>query len=494
MSLTADPTRIPYELRPELEREAVRLAVVSETFWERAGKFWVAELLGADEARLIVEAVGEIAKEGRHPARCGGITIVLQRVQRKSTEAGRITRARAAACYDYLVSAPCEVAEDQAVAEVTPSIKRQLRQLQVKHAVEASSTNDPERRDIADAKLRSATAALDVVGVGKATFGDSSVTVDDIGKALALARLPRVPFGVPELDGLMRGGPQKGKFGFAVAYSGEGKSMLANHHACSAARRKQFAIYLTGEVVRGDEVLRMVSNLTGVPMDAAVDQPEWDEEMQVRYKWLLDNKQIVAPKLHHFKSTVTTANELFEIVAEEERRAGQRADLIYIDADEHVNYTKIDFPGLDKLAKKDTQNTYQGFGLLYAYFAFQAKGGQEDPTENPSLCRVVATLSQAKGARNMARFKVLTGEEAADSVRKKRIADWCLTLNWHPIQHGNVYYFDKGRQGGQMGSSTPALPKYYECAQVVRIKDDPYPWVDNPRGWKTKQHQFWPGV
>lgn len=492
MSLSADPTRIPYELIPEVEQDAVRLCVTSANFWERAGKFWTPDLLSCPQAREIVRAVGAITAEGRHPASCGGIPLVIQRVQRESTESGRLTRQTVRDCYEYLTSAPNLLGEDQAVSEVLPSIQRQLGQLRLKYSADAL-TGDKESKAKNEERLRKTQAAIDTAGQARATFGDSSVTVEDIDKALALARLPRVPFGIPELDGLMRGGPQKGKLGFAVAYSGQGKSMLANHHACTAARRKQFAIYLTGEVVRGDEAFRMTCNLTGVMMDKATDDPEWEEELKLRYKWLLDNKQIAAPKLHAFQSTVTTAQELFQIVEEEEKRAGQRADLIYVDADEHVNYSKVDFPGLDQLSKKDP-GTYQGYGLLYAYLAYQAKGGQKDPTDNPSLCRVVATLSQAKGAPNPARFKILTGEEAADSVRKKRIADWCVTINYHPTAQGNVYHFNKGRQGGQDGSSTPPLPKYYECGQVIRIKDDLYPWVTDPRGWRKKQHQFWPGV
>jgi hypothetical protein len=492
MSLTADPTRIPYELVPEVEQDAVRQCVVSASFWERAGKYWTPDLLGCPQAREIVKAVKAITEEGRHPADCGGIPLVVQRVQRESTESGRLTRQAVRDCYEYLVSAPGSLGEDQAVNEVAPGIRRQLGMLRQKYAGDAL-TGDKESRQRNEEKLRRTQEALDTLGRTKATFGDSSVKVEDIGKALALARLPRVPFGIPELDGLMRGGPQKGKFGFAVAYSGMGKSMLANHHACWAARQKLFAIYLTGEVVRGDEVLRMTANLTDVVINKAVDEQEWEEELNLRYKWLVDNRHIVPPKLHAFKATVTTPQDLFAIVEEEERRAGRRADLVYIDADEHVNYTKVDFPGLDKLAK-DSPSTYQGYGLLYAYFAWQAKGGQEDPTDNPSLCRVVATLSQARGQYNPARFKILTGDEAADSVRKKRIADWCVTLNYNAISQGNVFYYDKGRQGGQVGSSTPPLARNYECGQVVRIKDDLYPWVENPRGWKTKQHQFWPGA
>jgi hypothetical protein len=71
--------------------------------------------------------------------------------------------------------------------------------------------------------------------------------------------------------------------------------------------------------------------------------------------------------------------------------------------------------------------------------------------DNPSLCRVVATLSQARGQENPARFKILTGDEAADSVRKKRIADWCVTVSYHPTAQGNVFTNDKGRQGGEVG-------------------------------------------
>ena len=492
MSLSADPTRIPYELIPEVEQDAVRLCVTSASFWERAGKYWTPDLLGCTQAREIVRAVGAITSEGQHPASCGGVMLVVQRVQRESTESGRLTRQAVRDCYEYLTSAPGLLGEEQAVSEVLPSIQRQLGQLRLKYSADAL-TGDKESKAKNEDRLRKTQLAIDTAGKGRAPFGDSSVKVEDISKALVLARLPRVPFGIPELDGLMRGGPQKGKFGFAVAYSGHGKSMLANHHACVAARRKQFAIYLTGEVVRGDEVLRMTSNLTGVIMNKAIDDVEWEEELNLRYKWLLDNKQIVAPKLHAFKATVTTAQELFQIVEEEERRAGQRADLIYIDADEHVNYTKVDFPGLDQLAKKDP-GTYQGFGLLYAYFAYQAKGGQEDPTDNPSLCRVVGTLSQARGQWNPARFKILTGDEAADSVRKKRIADWCVTINYNPVAQGNVFSNDKGRQGGDVGSATPPLPRCYECGQMVRIKDDLYPWVEDPRGWRKKQHQFWPGV
>lgn len=486
MALTSDPSRIPYELRPEFEPSVVRLLATSEDFWERAGKYVDPELLGSEEARLIGKAVAEICKEGGHPARSGGISRVVQRLQRWSTEDGRLLRGKVGACYEYLVSAP-ELPSEEVASEIAPSLKRQLEQRLAKTSTNLLTAEDKEK---ARGEARRLLDAVDSVGKGRtsrATFG--ALSAADIAPALRVARLPRIPIGIPELDVRMGGGPQLGCLGVVSTYAGYGKSTLLTHHLCSAARLGIFGIYLTGEMTNERQRLRTICNLTSVPMRAAAEDEKWAEEMAIRYHWLVENRQISAPIVHPFKSTVTKAMDLFELVEEYEAERGERAKIVLVDADEHVDYTKVDFPGLEQLIKKSDPGTYEGFGRLYAYFSWQAKGKREALADNPDLARVVVTASQVKGEPNPARFKTLVGEEMADSKRKIRIVDWCVTVNPKHAEHGNVFFVAKGRHDGG-GNSTPVLADNWACGQMVKV-EDPYPWVQDPRGWRTKQRAFW---
>lgn len=487
MSLTSDPSKIPYEIRPEFEPQVARLLCLSEDFWERCGRFLDPELLGSKCAKLVGKAAAELCKDGAHPGRSGsGLERVVQRIQRWSTEDGRIPRADVQACYEYLISAP-DLPVSEAVSELAPTLRRQL---EMRLSRETSNLHMAEDRDKARDVVRQTLDAIDQVGKTRhkgVLFGPLSGT--DIHSALTIARLRRIPFGIPELDAIMGGGPQIGRLGAVPTYAGHGKSMMGNHHACNAARNGEFAIYFTGEMLHGDQSLRMLSNLTSVPTKAMVAEERWAEEARIRYEWLVEHKQIVPPVIHRFASTVTKVHELTEVAEEYERRAGRRAALLVYDADEHIDYTKVDFPGLEQLVKKSDPGTYEGFGRLYAYLSWLAKGGQENPADSPELARAIDVLSQVKGEPNPARFKILSGEEMADSKRKIRIVDWCVTINYKQAERGNVFYVAKGRHDGAW-ESTPALPRAWECAQMVAVAD-PYPWVQDPTGWRRRQKEFW---
>lgn len=488
MSLQIDPSKIPYEFRPEYERAVVRLCVVSLPFWERAGKYLEGDLLGTAEARLVMSTLTELVKEGGHPASGKSpLMRVIQRIQNKSTEDGRITRQEVGSCYEWLTGADhldCEAA----VADVALKVKQQYLR-KVSYLGSAVLLADDKAQAVQ--KIRSTIDVLDGVGNAKRSQLFDALSADDMIPALRIARLPRIPFGIPPLDMLMGGGPQRGRLGFVVAHSGFGKSTMLTHHCCNAARLREPSIYFTGELLRGDQSLRTLSNLTSVPMEQIKESDEWSAEATIRYSWLVEKRIIIPPVIHPFASTVTKGTELFEIVEEYEKRQGYRFRSVYIDADEHVDYN-FDFPGAEKSRKEDP-GTYRGYGLLYAYLSWQAKGGQEDPSDNPDLTRVVMTASQAKGEPNTARFKLLTGEEAADSKRKIRLADWCVTVNYKFAEKGNIFFLPKGRHDKGAGNATPVMSRNFECAQMVRV-DDVYPWVVDPKLWETtkRQRSLWP--
>ena len=488
MSLQIDPSKIPYEFRPEYERAVVRLCVVSTEFWERAGKYLEGDLLGVPESRLVVSVLSELVKEGSHPANGKAPLVrVVQRIQNRSTEDGRVTRQEVTACYEWLTGA--DVLDcNAAVADVSLKVKQQYLR-RVAHLGPSVLLADDKEQAVQ--KLRSTIAIIEEVGSPRRSQLFGALSAEDMVPALRIARLPRIPFGIPPLDTLMGGGPQRGRFGFVVAHSGFGKSTMLTHHCCNAARLREPSIYFTGELLRGDQSLRTLSNLTSVPMERIKESDEWATEAALRYSWLVERRLIVPPIVHPFASTVTKGDELFEVVAEYEKRQGFRFHSVYVDADEHVDYN-FDFPGAEKSRREDP-GTYRGYGMLYAYLSWQAKGGQEDPSDNPDLTRVVMTASQAKGEPNTARFKLLTGEEAADSKRKIRLADWAVTVNYKFAEKGNVFFLPKGRHDKGAGNATPVLSRNFECAQMVRV-DDIYPWNVDPKLWETtkRQRSLWP--
>lgn len=487
--ITADPSKIPYELRPDYERDLVRLLARSREAWERIGQYVDPDLLRFEPSRLLVRAVAELYKEGAHPDRSDGVRFAVQRVQRWSTEQGRILRADVDRCYEdyYLASGQQPLDLDAAASEMAPVLRRQLGQKLQLQAQRILTAHDP---NAALDQVKRTVAAMESAGktvAGRRLF--AGLTAADLNAAVTLARMPRIPFGIPELDGLMGGGPQVGRLGFAMGHSGHGKSMFLNHHACAAARNKLLAVYFTGEVLRGDQVLRTMSNLTGVPSKAMAADDRFVEEATIRYQWLIDNRQIVPPIIHPFARSTTKPQHLVEVLHEYEREVGRKADLVVFDADEHLDYVGIDFPGFEALTKKDP-GTYQGFGQLYAYFSWLAQGGQAEPSDDPSKCYLVETVSQVKGEPNHHKFRVLSGEEAADSVRKIRICDWCVTINYKRVDNGTVFYVAKGRQGDGAWSATPAIPRAWECARMVPVTD-PYPWVLYPKDWRRRQQEFW---
>lgn len=498
MSFTADPSKIPHELLPPFEQELVRLCCVSAELWERAGRHLVPELLGCDPARDAMKAIHELCKEGRHPGDRGGVALVAQRVNRWSTEDGRIPRARVRACYEYLTSAPGELGVEEAVREVRPTIERHYAQLASKHASQAvveQAIPPPEGQKRAADKLTEALTERERIGKRRAEFGRSEgLSVAGLAAAREVARLKQCPFGIAELDAIMGGGPRKGQLGFGIAHSGQGKSTLMTHWACRTARNLDFAIVLSGEVIKEMAELRVNANLTGCPWEKVRDDDRWFEECQLRLQWLLEHGEVGPLVIEPFVPNVTKIGDLWEIVEYHEARLGRRADVVILDADEHVDYSRVDFPGLDELArtakKAGERDMYSGFGLLYAYLSFQAKGGVSTVKIDPARARCVGTVSQVKGEPNPLKFKLLVGEEAAESKRKVRIVDWGISANWNPAEHGTVFHLFKGRFIAG-GSSTPALPRGFECAQMVPIKDDPYPWVQDPKNWKTRQGSFW---
>jgi len=487
VSLTSDPSKIPYEFRPDFEAGMLRLSALYEDFWEKAGRHLDPELLGTEPGRLIGKALREITKESGHPEKTGsqGVVRVVQRIQRWSTEDGRIPRDKVNACYEFLMSAP-QLGIDDTVRDVVPQIRRQL---DMKLSSLSTGVLLAEDRDKARSDVQKALSVIESVGKRQTPKLYNSLSVADFRPALRLARLRRIPFGIPELDGIVGGGPQLGQLGFVAAYSGVGKSMFLNHWMCAAARANEFCIYLTGEMLQGLQSFRSLANFTSIETKAIANSEEWENEAAVRYQWLIEKKQICPPIIHPFRQTVTKIQDLFAIVEEYEKREGRRASLILLDADEHVDYENVDFPGLEKLAKKNPPGTYEGYGRLYAYLSWQAKGGQDDPSDRPDLTRVIGAASQVKGEPNPARFKILTGEEAADSKRKIRIVDWAVTVNYKHAEQGNVYYVAKGRHDAGWGS-TPPLARNVGMGQIVAVKD-PYPWIVDPQRWKRKQREFW---
>ena len=465
---STNPLLANYEFHKDSERAIVYYLCTSPTFWHAGGQHLLPNLMGPPESKLLTAAVREIIKETRVPPK--HYAVVLQRLHTQSLEGGRISPLDLAKCHAYVGDIDSDdLPDEQAILrEVMPTIQRQLRQVG-SNAMIDSVTKSGEEAEEGQARARLALEAIDKLGKSAAMAG-TPIGKRMLDGVLAYANAPRLSTGVSELDLIFGGGPKFGELGMLVGNASEGKSTAAAQlHFSAGLKQNLFCGYATLEIYEAEFMLRLASELSAVPKDAIARGGEAYAEAERRIAWLIDEKRLGIGRVKEFPATITTLDDIFAWVEEEERIIGRPMDVLTIDADEHVDYTK--------LGNKKDLNDYAGMGKLYAY----GRGWCTRPkAKNGSSGMFISQSKDDERCNKEGYIKKHT--DAADSKRKGRVSDWCITINCRgPGKSLTVLNVPRGRS--HPVGMTSELETNFACAQIVKVEDHTLPWIRDRRVW-----------
>lgn len=427
----------PYNFDPRFERAMVFLACSRPAFYGSTGYALEVEALAAPEARLALTAAHAVFTDiGRGP---DGLVIVLQRLRRMVDPGGRVTMAEVQAVDDYFTAAEEDArfplpTEEQAVAELAPLLRRRMEKTIVRAAGDTYS-----KRGNMNALVRLVNEAG---RIGRVNISLGTKLGPEMAEEIAAMRhMERLSTGVLELDTILDGGLPRGSLGVVVADTGGGKSLALAQVAAAAVLAGLFVVVATLEVPRPVWLSRVLSNITGIPINTILA-----EGPHAALAMLSAYPSLGALIVEEFTADATTIADLEEWTKVLGQREGRTPDVVIVDY-------------FDKLIPEEKQpSEYLACKKVY---------------EAGRVCAQKAktwwwTASQSKGDGGNGKHKkeTLTTSDLADSKHKARVADLIVTLN--PRSEGAEVLFHVAKfRHGKAGGSVGPLPHDFACARVA---------------------------
>ena len=427
----------PYPFEVRFARIVATLACTSQAFYARVGKYLEADAFPDEQCKLAVRTAKLVAGEaGRGP---DSALIIIQRLRRQMHE-GTVTQDQIEAVNDMF-----DEVEDVGVpdtelvlAEVVPVLKRRLE----RDALERGFASYHKRGDMS--AVSEALAEARRIGEVDTDLG----TVLGQGSFEAMERLKqvqRLPTGVLELDDVLRGGPMRGTESMFLAGSGTGKSMGLIQVAVHAALVGHHVAFATMELPEPIILARMKACMTGIPIDAILDDPDKCGVKPALAK-LIQGRPFGRIVVKYFPAGATTVGDLTSWagdVAKEHPISLLVAD--YFDkcgvAPHHKNKSKYD---QGELVYEEGRLWAQENGL-WLWTASQAKRKADKKTQ-----RVVQ-------------------DDVADSINKIRVADLVVSLS--SSEDGLIkWYIAKNRLGIAEIEVGP-MPHDFACARIAPVDD-----------------------
>lgn len=427
----------PYNFDPRFERAMVFLACSRPAFYGSTGYALEVEALASPEARLALTAAHAVFTElGRGP---DGLVIVLQRLRRMVDPGGRVSMVEVQAVDDYFTAAEEDArfplpSEEQAVAELAPLLRRRME----KTVVRAAGDTYSKRGDMG-ALVR---LVNEVGRIGRTNISLGTRLGPEMAAEIAAMRhMERLTTGVLELDTILDGGLPRGSLGVVCADTGGGKSLSLAQVAAAAVLAGLFVGVATLEVSRPVWLSRVLSNITGIPINTILA-----EGPEAALAILNTYPALGALIVEEFTADATTVEDLDEWTKVLSQREGRSPDVVVVDY-------------FDKLIPAEKQpSEYLACKKVYEAGRVCAKrsGGWW------------WTASQSKGDGGNGKHKkdVLGTGDLADSKHKARVADLIVTLN--PRSEGAEILFHVAKfRHGKAGSSVGPLPHDFACARVA---------------------------
>lgn len=428
----------PYGLAPTFERCLVYLACSHPPTFGRVGAELEHDALGTPAARLAIEAAQAIARDTGHGP--DSPALVVQRLCRWR-EQGRVTHEQITE-----VNALLDAAEDDphapdaaaVVAEVVPILQRRALQRASLMATDVYANRGDPAQVVQLYHRVAAMGAADVsegVVLGEGAF-------EEIARIRSMHRLET---GIPELDHALGGGPPRGSLSVWIGRPKSGKSMALCQQAAHGLLLGMHVALATLEVPPAVEFARVMSNLSGIPIDTILEGAEAQVKRALEQYTGLGRLVVKS-----FPARATTCQHLWDWLELCEERAGRAVELLIVDYADRMGV-----PGKD-----GTNGTYQPMGIIYddlrnyavehsmwTWTASQPKGGA------------------GRGARGKGKSYIGL-DDVADSQHKVRIADLILTLNEDEDQ---MEFLVAGNRNGKSGVKVGPLPADFTCALIAPV-------------------------
>ena len=210
--------------------------------------------------------------------------------------------------------------------------------------------------------------------------------------------LTGIPFGIPVLDELGTVSLSKGTLSILLAASNVGKSWFCVNSACNAMERGKDVLFITLEMASCFVAQRIVSNLTGSPLESSAEQMKknWEAVMDETFgEFVLEELPPHSTKPDDIRQTITEYME----------SCGKFPDLVIVD-------------GLSDIAMERGESSYEGYGVATA-----------------ALCNIsrefdLAVLTTCQSNRESFKegLEVLRATHIADSLKIFQRADTVLSL------------------------------------------------------------------
>lgn len=393
VELVSTKTIEPYGLAPQFERLVAGLVCSRPKVYGSVGREIQPQRLGDPAAALAILGAQAHAKDaGRGPAHP---VIVVQRLRAMHVE-GKLKIEDINAVidmFDEVVDVKTD--EESVLAELVPAMRKVMHHEATLAAIEDSGKNKDLNR--AEDMIQRARA------LGKRdTSAGSTLSLDTLNEIGNSTHSDRLGTGILELDIALNGGLPRGCTGVIIAATKVGKSAYLTNQIARGMDRGLFCLEATLELPELEQHARLISNLTGVPIDGLTDKSRKQEAHELL--------EVMLPMLGPFAvkkfPTSTTTRDVGQWVEEEQQRKGRKVDLLVIDHITHMGSARRDTKAQHEVHSSASKE-------LWDYCAEQEIWGW--------------TACPPKGLDKKDRNKRLDTDDAAGSIDIVRNLDLILT-------------------------------------------------------------------
>lgn len=432
-----------YGLDERFELAVLHSCCSRPSFWKRVGGELDPKRMGLRMSAVILTACRRIASEvGRPPT---SPLVVLQRIKRWNEE-GKLKAEDVQEVADYFDKAEDRglIAEDDLVAELVPVVRRKMHSEAVLKAHDEFS----RRGDFSETKaiVEKADRLGEVVSIDDTNLTSQGMDTLDEQNEERL-RTPSV-----ELTAGLDGGLPIGGEGIVMAGPGGGKSMYLIDQTATSSLDGKHVLLATLELPQRVQFARVVANLTGVPVNEILRDPDQRKVARARLEETEGERGPVS--IGEFSPHVTTVQDVIQWLDQKEQQSGRKVDVLVIDY-------------ADKLWDPRSKDGNEYVAMRYVY---------ESLRRDVAVARKmwVWTASQS-GRRGRKEKDNIDLDDVSDSMHKVRVADLVLTLNYeNPDNYSETRIFVAKNRTGSSRFAVGPIATDFARARIAAKTVEPF--------------------
>lgn len=395
-------------------------ASTDTSFYDKVGILLDEEMFTEDAHSVILKACKAVYEEVGHGPTSEAI--VYQRLQRWVNE-GKIKVDLLDKVADiYSEGILSDTPTESLIEESRSHVQSYYRNRGVIRLIEAHGRREDLAKECAEI-LRANSLAMSAVSSGSDIWEDSDEAMAE------LRGLERFPTGMNGLDFRLNGGFPRASVTLWAGSTGEGKSLALAHQAAVGMLRGLNVAYASIELPKPYIYARVLSALTGVPIDDFIDGKPGAMAAKEAIMPLIGGSLRVI----YLEGNATTALDIMAFVDRVQQATGRPVDLLLIDP-------------VDRLTIPSALGAAKAGHSSYSLAEVVMNSVRDEMALGMNLYVHMAT----QAVRGAGKSGLKDKDDIADSQHKPRIADNVVTLNVKTTPEGyktNTLYVAKHRSG-----------------------------------------------